>query len=84
MKNNSLYIILLVMLITLFACNPYKGFSGVSKKGMKKNKLPSQELRKDYEKMNRKAQKAYDKEQKKAHKRLGTKENRNSTKFNSD
>lgn len=65
----------LCLLITfLLACNPYKGFHGVDKKGMKKNKLPSQELRKDVERQNRKARKAYKKEQKRLKKRLGTKE----------
>ena len=84
MRNKVIYSILILALASLFACNPYRGFSGVDKKGMKKNKLPSQALRDDYAKMNKKAQKAYKKEQKKAHKRLGTKKDRNSTKFSSD
>jgi hypothetical protein len=84
MINKSRHILLLLAVACCFACSPYRGFSGVTTKGMKRNKLPSQELRQNYEKMNRKARKAYRKEQKRAHKRLGTKEDRNSTRFSSD
>lgn len=81
----SLKCILTSLTICLcLACSPYRGHTGVTTKGMKGNKLPSQELRENYKKLNRKAQRAYRKEQRKAHKRLGTKEERNSTKFSSD
>jgi len=63
-----------ILLLCTNCGNPYKGFSGVSKKGMKKNKLPSQQLKEDYDKVAKKMQKAYKKEQKKTSKRLGTKE----------
>ena len=74
MKINKYIFISLLAAFFLLGCNPYKGSIGVDKKGMKKNKLPSQELRQDYDKMNRRARKAYKKEQKKRKKRLGTKE----------
>tara|TARA_R100001015_G_C4595934_1_gene151130 strand:+ start:495 stop:749 length:255 start_codon:yes stop_codon:yes gene_type:complete len=84
MINRSLLYIVLIVSVVLLGCNPYPGFSGVSRKGMKKGKLPSQELRQNYDKVNRKAQRAYKRQQRKTKKRLGTKENRNSTKFSSD
>ena len=67
-------IVTLLILIVAASCNPYKGFRGVDKKGMKKNKPPSQELREDYEKMNKKSSRAYKREARKRKKRLGTKE----------
>ncbi len=71
MKNR---IGLICISLLLLACNPYKGFKGVEKKGMKKRKTPSQELRDDYEKLGKKSQRAYKKEMKRKHKKLGTKE----------
>lgn len=64
---------LLIGLFLLAACgNPYKGFSGIEKKGMKKNKPPSQQLRDDYDKAGKKMKRAYKKEQKRVKKRLGS------------
>jgi|GEM_PF-1595740 len=74
MKIKSLYTLFILFSLILGSCNPYKGFKGVDKKGMKKNKPPSQELREDYEKMNKRSSKAYKKEQKRRKKRLGTNE----------
>lgn len=74
MRNKKVVGLLMVLLLLISACNPYRGFKGVDKKGMKKNKLPSQELRQDYEKMNKRARRAYKKETKQRKKRLGTKE----------
>ncbi len=64
----------MILSLLLSACNPYRGFHGVDKKGMKKNKLPSQEIKEDYDKMSKKAKRAYKKEVKRRKKRLGTKE----------
>lgn len=72
-KSKNLFI-LSIACLCLLACNPYRGFRGVDKKGMKRGKLPSQELKGDYDKLNKKAQRKYRREMKKNHKRLGTPE----------
>ena len=61
------------MLLGIFfiSCNPYKGFKGVSKKGMKVNKTPSQELRDGYDATSKKKGRKYKKEMKHRKKRLG-------------
>lgn len=83
--NHKIKIYISFLLGFIFiSCSPYRGFSGVTDKGMKRNKLPSQELREDYEKMNRKARRAYKRQKRKTKKRLGTNEGRNSTRFSSD
>ena len=72
-KNNVLECRILFILIIVFAgCNPYKGFTGVNPKGMKKNKLPSTELREDYDKKQKKMSRKYQKEMKKRTKEMGT------------
>lgn len=70
MKSKILFF---AFLFSLFSCNPYKGFSGVNPKGMKKNKLPSTELREDYDKGQKRMQKKYQKEMKRRNKDMGTK-----------
>ncbi|MBD98737.1 MAG: hypothetical protein CMO34_02755 [Verrucomicrobia bacterium] len=73
MINKSKSFFLLTCLFLLFGCsNPYKGFKGVETKGMKKKKLPSQQLRDDYDKASKKMVRAYKKEQKKTKRRLGS------------
>ena len=66
---------ILFSLIIIFSCNPYKGFSGVTDKGMKNNTTPSQELHKDYKKKDKKMQRDYDREMKKRKKRMGSSTN---------
>ena len=69
MKSRILYSLIIILLA---ACNPYKGFKGVEKKGMKTGKPPSQEIRDDYKKTSKKSEKNYKKEMKKRKRRLGT------------
>lgn len=64
--------VFLFLLVCLMACNPYKGFKGVNKKGMKTNTTPSQELRDDYDARGKKAKRRYKREMKRRKKRLGT------------
>jgi hypothetical protein len=54
------------------SCNPYKGFKGVSKKGMKTNTTPSQEIRDGYEAKSKKMNRRYKREMKRRRGRLGT------------
>jgi hypothetical protein len=66
---------LLIICLVLFSCrNPYKGFDGVTDKGMKSNTLPSQEIRDGYKKSEKKMNRAYKREMKRRSRRLGTKE----------
>ena len=63
----------ILCLLLFVACGgPYKGFKGVTDKGMKTSVTPSQELRDDYDKMSKKMQRKYKKEMKQRAKRLGT------------
>ena len=74
MSKNKYIFILSLICICLIACSPYRGFRGVDKKGMKRGTLPSQQLKGDYEKLNKRAQRKYRREMKKNYKRLGTPE----------
>ena len=76
MKNRFQFAFVLMAVLAIASCkpNPYKGFSGIEKKGMKRNKTPSQELREDYDKLNKRAARALKKKAKKDKKRLGTDE----------
>lgn len=65
-------IVILFSIITLSACNPYKGFKGVNKKGMKYNTTPSEELYDNQKKSSKRMQRQYDREMKKRRKRMGT------------
>ena len=58
-------------ILSLLACNPYKGFKGVDKKGMG-NTLPSQQVKQGYEKSTKKQARAYKREMRKRAKRMGT------------
>jgi len=68
--KSPLFIFLSVLLLS--ACGPYRGFTGVNDKGMKKNEMPSERVRKDYKKSERKMQRQYNREMRKRAKRLGT------------
>jgi hypothetical protein len=70
MKIRNLLLILITTLI--IACNPYKGFKGVDKKGMKTSITPSQEIRDSYDSKSKKMKRRYKKEMKRRRKRLGT------------
>ncbi|KAA3649001.1 MAG: hypothetical protein DWP98_07695 [Bacteroidetes bacterium] len=61
----------LFLILFIAACNPYKGFKGVSKKGMKTSTTPSQELRDDYKSSSKKMNRRYKREMKRNKKRLG-------------
>lgn len=68
-RVKSLLFISLSLLI--LACNPYKGFKGVNKKGMSKSKAPSQQLKDDMAKSDKRMKKRYDKEMKRKKKKYG-------------
>ena len=55
----------------LAACNPYKGFKGVNSKGMSTRKAPSQQLKDDMAKSEKKLKKRYDREMKRKKKKYG-------------
>lgn len=61
----------LTCLIIIFSCNPYKGFKGVNPKGMSKSKAPSQQLKDDMAKSDKKMKKRYDKEMKRKKRKYG-------------
>lgn len=66
---------LIFFVATLFlfsSCGPYRGFKGVNDKGMKNNEMPSERVRKDYKKSEKKMQRQYNREMRKRAKRLGT------------
>ena len=63
-----------LLLFFVCACNPYKGFKGVNPKGMKKNKLPSTELREDHKASEKKMLRKYRRELKKRKNKMGSKE----------
>lgn len=65
-------IALIAISILMIACNPYKGFKGVDKKGMKTNKTPSQEIRDDYDKAGKQMKRRYKREMKRKRKKMGT------------
>lgn len=68
------HLILALLIIILSACgNPYKGFKGVSKKGMKKSITPSQEIRDGFEKSSKRKKRRYKREMKRNRKNMGTK-----------
>lgn len=69
MKTKCIYIIVIILFAS---CGPYRGFKGVSPKGMKNNEMPSESVRKDYRKSERKMQRQYNREMRKRAKRLGT------------
>jgi hypothetical protein len=71
MVKSSLIVLLVVL---LFGCNPYPGFKGVNRKGMSKNSVPSQELKEDYKKKNKRMQKRFDREMKRRKKKMGSQE----------
>lgn len=71
MKSKVVFFVFLSLLFTL-ACNPYKGFTGVNKKGMKNNTTPSEELYDGHKKSTKRMQRKYDREMKKRRKRMGT------------
>lgn len=71
-KSPNVVVFCCLLLIVLFACNPYAGFKGVNKKGMSNGKAPSQELKEGYKKANKKMNKKYKKEMKKRQKRMGS------------
>lgn len=61
----------LFIFLSISACNPYKGFKGVSKKGMSTRKAPSQQLKDDMSKSEKKLKKRYDKDMKRKKKKYG-------------
>ena len=71
MKIRNLLVIIITALL-LSACGPYRGFKGVNDKGMKNNEMPSERVRKDYKKSEKKMQRQYNREMRKRAKRLGT------------
>lgn len=71
MKSKALFFVLFSLLFTL-ACNPYKGFKGVNKKGMKNNTTPSEELYDGHKKSGKRMKRQYKREMKKRKKRMGT------------
>jgi len=62
----------LFALIFLSACGPYRGFKGVNPKGMKNSTTPSQEIRDDYKKQEKKSSRAYKREMKRREKKYRT------------
>lgn len=70
MSKNLGFIILIS--ISISACNPYKGFTGVTPKGMKKSTLPSQEVRNDYKRSEKKMKRQYKREMKRRTKKMGS------------
>jgi hypothetical protein len=73
MKNKVVVLVLFSLLFTV-ACNPYKGFKGVNKKGMKYNSTPSEELYDNQKKSSKRMNRQYKREMKKRRKRMGTKD----------
>jgi len=68
-KNLLFYV---AALVALSSCGPYRGFKGVNDKGMKNNEMPSERVRDDYKKSEKKMQRQYNREMRKRAKRLGT------------
>lgn len=75
-SRHLISLLTIVLLLSASACkkHPYHGFKGLDKKGMKRNKLPSQELKENYKKLNKKAERAFKKQRRKAKKELGTRQ----------
>lgn len=71
MKSKTVVFVLFALMFTV-SCNPYKGFKGVNKKGMKYNTTPSEELYDNQKKSTKRMQRKYDREMKKRRKRMGT------------
>lgn len=71
MKTRQLIIFISTILLFL-SCGPYRGFKGVNDKGMKNNEMPSERVRDDYRKKEKKMQRQYNTEMRKRAKRLGT------------
>ena len=69
-------LLLIFLGLAFSSCGPYRGFTGVTDKGMKTSITPSQELRDDYKKMNKKMKRSYKREMKQRAKRLGTTKSR--------
>jgi len=71
MKSKIIAFMVFSLLLTV-GCNPYKGFEGVSRKGMKYNTTPSQELHNSYKKETKRMKRQYKREMKRRKKRMGS------------